>query len=248
VRIEIAGMHDAFLAAQAGKKSRHSVLDRTAPSIWQYDYLALSTLQQDIASLISEVRGPGRALDVGADKCPYRTLLEERGFEVRTIDVTPDSGADFTGTVERTGLEDASFDLVLCTQVLEHCDDPWQGIREIRRILKPGGHAVLSVPHVWFYHPHPKDHWRFTQEGLVHLCTQAGLAPRVLLGQGGSLLAAAQVANFLAYGLVGRAGAPLYCAVNVIGRFVDRLVPNPLFTHNVACLAQRVEVMASAEP
>lgn len=244
MRIDIAAMREAFLAAQAGKKSRHSVVDRTSPSLWQYDYLALSTLRQDVGALISEVPPGGVALDVGADKSPYRGLLEARGFTVKTIDVGAESGADFTGTVEQTGLADGSFDLVLCTQVLEHCDDPWQGVREIRRIVKPGGYALLSVPHVWFYHPHPKDHWRFTQEGLVHLCGSAGLTPRMLLAQGGSLLAAAQVLNFLAYGLLGRAGAPVYAALNTAGKLADRLVPNPLFCHNLACLAQRVDAGA----
>jgi SAM-dependent methyltransferase len=239
VRIDIPAMHDAFLAAQRGRKSRHAVPDRTAPSIWQYDYLVLSTLRADIGALIGEVPAGGRALDVGADKSPYRALLEARGFAVQTIDVVPDGGADFTGTVEQTGLPDAAFDLVLCTQVLEHSDDPWKGIREIRRILKPGGHALLSVPHVWFYHPHPKDHWRFTQEGLVHLCQAGGLAPRALLSQGGSLLSGAQVLNFLAYGVLGKAGAPLYALVNLIGKAMDRLMPNPLFCVNLACLAQR---------
>lgn len=232
-------MRGAFLASQKGKKSRHSAEDRTAPSLLQYDYLALSALREDIATLIREVPGPGRALDLGADRSPYRLLLEKRGFTVNTIDVAADSGADFVGTVESTGLDDRSFDLVLCTQVLEHCDDPWQGVREIRRILKPGGHAILSVPHVWFYHPHPKDHWRFTQEGLVHLCRGGGLAPRTLLSQGGSLLSAAQVMNFLAYGVLGRAGAPVYAGLNLLGRLADRMVPNALFCLNLACLAQR---------
>ncbi|HEY6908587.1 MAG TPA: class I SAM-dependent methyltransferase [Myxococcales bacterium] len=239
MRIDISGMHGEFLAAQQGKKSRHSVLDRTAPSIWQYDYLALSTLRQDVGALIAEVPGGGDALDIGADKSPYRELLEDRGFTVKTLDVDPRSGADFTGTVEQTGLGDLTFDLVLCTQVLEHCDDPWAGMREVRRILKRGGHALISVPHVWFYHPHPKDHWRFTQEGLVHLCATAGLVPRSLLAQGGSLLAGAQVLNFLAYGVLGRSGAPLFAAINALGRTADRLVPNTLFCHNIACLAQR---------
>jgi SAM-dependent methyltransferase len=241
LRLDIATLHDAFLASQKGKKSRHSAADRTSPSLWQYDYLALSTLRSDIASLIAEVPGPGVALDLGADKSPYRALLEKRGFTVKTIDVDGASGADFVGTVESTGLEECSFDLVVCTQVLEHCDDPWQGVREIRRILKPGGHAIVSVPHVWFYHPHPKDHWRFTQEGLVHLCAEGGLVPRVLLAQGGSLLSAAQVMNFLAYGVFGAAGAPLYAAVNVVGKSADRFLPNSLFCHNLACLVQRTD-------
>ena len=235
-------MRDGFLAAQRGKQSRHAVADRVRPRIWQYDYLTLSRLSEDVRTLLREVpRPPGsaRALDLGADKSPYRDLLETQGYEVRTLDITLDGGADYAGTAEATGLPDASFDLVLCTQVIEHCMNPWAAVREIHRILKPGGHLVVSAPHVWFFHPHPTDHWRFTQEGMAHLCREADLEPLSLLAQGGSVLTLCQVLNFLAYGVLGRAGAPIYGALNVAAAIGDRVAPNQLFCHNFACLARR---------
>jgi SAM-dependent methyltransferase len=238
MEIRLSLSEQKFLA-QAGRRSPHSA-ERVTPSIFQYDYLVLKALSADVRRLIDATpRGLARALDVGADKSPYRALLEARGLEVRTLDVSRESGADYQGTVESTGLPDASFDVVLCTQVLEHCDDPFQGIREIRRILTPGGHAILSVPHVWFFHPHPRDHWRFTQQGLARLCESAGLEMQTLLGQGGSMLAAAQVANFLAYGVLRGAGAPLYALANVAGGLLDRVIHDELFCINFACLARK---------
>jgi len=240
MQIELAAIDDLSRAAQATRNSSHSPAERVTPSIFQYDYLVLSALSADVRRLIAEVpQGASRALDLGADRSPYRQLLRARGLEVKTLDVSPHSGADYQGTVESTGLPDASFDMVLCTQVLEHSDDPFRGMREIRRILAPGGHAIVSVPHVWFFHPHPRDHWRFTQQGLTRLCEDAGLEVRMLLGQGGSVLAAAQVANFLSYGMLRRAGGPLYALANVAGRFLDRLIPNALFCINFACLARK---------
>jgi SAM-dependent methyltransferase len=240
MRIDLGDMQGAFLSSQGGRKSRHSVSDRSEPSILQYDYLTLSTLGADVRSLIAALpRQGGRALDLGADKSPYRAALEEHGFAVETLDVTREGGADHAGTVESTGLPGSAFDLVLCTQVLEHCDDPWQGVREIHRILVPGGCAIISAPHVWFFHPHPTDHWRFTQQGLTRLCEQGGFRVTALFSQGGSVLAAAQVANFLVYGVLGRLGAPLYALANLAGRFLDRLVRNDLFCINFACLVER---------
>jgi SAM-dependent methyltransferase len=237
VQIELAQIGDA-----ARVEAKSSSGERVKPSIFQYDYLVLKALSADVRRLIAAMPpGASRALDLGADKSPYRQVLEARGLDVKTLDVSADAGADYQGTVECTGLADGSFDVVLCTQVLEHCDDPFRGIREIHRILAPGGHAILSVPHVWFFHPHPRDHWRFTQQGLARLCESAGLETRMLLGQGGSMLAAAQVANFLAYGVLRGTGAPLYAMMNVAGVLFDRLIRNDLFCINFACLARKPE-------
>jgi SAM-dependent methyltransferase len=242
MRLSIPDLKRRFEAAQAGKRSRHLPQDRTDPSIFQYDYLTLRYLTDDIRRLIAEAplaTAGAVALDLGSDKSPYRALLESRGYVVRTLDLTTENGADYAGTAEETGLPSESFDLVLCTQVIEHCMHPWRALAEIHRILKPSGALIVSAPHVWFYHPHPTDHWRFTQEGMIRLCTDAGLEPTVLLAQGGSILTLFQVLNFLAYGVLGSAGAPLYALFNALGSVGDRMAPNELFCHNFACLARR---------
>jgi hypothetical protein len=81
---------------------------------------------------------------------------------------------------------------------------------------------------------------------MVRLCKDAGLEPSVLLAQGGSILTFFQVLNFLAYGVLGRAGAPVYAFWNVVASVGDRLAPNELFCHNFACLARRPDSPAVA--
>jgi SAM-dependent methyltransferase len=241
VRLPLEGLTESFQRAQQGKRSRHEPTDRVRPSLAQYDYLALSSLSADVSDLLQGLgpASPGaRALDLGADRSPYRELLETLGYAVETLDIGEESGADHIGPADRTGLPDSTFDLVLCTQVLEHVARPLDVLREVRRILTPRGMFLFSVPHVWFFHPHPADYWRFTQQGVLELCTQGGFHASELRGQGGTLLSLAQIVNFTAYGLLGRAGAPLFAAVNVIGERLDRLVANPLFCHNFVCLAR----------
>ena len=249
MRLSIPALKQRFEAAQAGKQSRHLPEDRINPSVFQYDYLTLRRLSDDVQRLIAELppaRPGARALDLGSDKCPYRALLESRGYTVRTLDLTLDNGADYAGSAEETGLPSESFDVVLCTQVIEHCMNPWRALAEARRILKPAGALIVSAPHVWFYHPHPTDHWRFTQEGMVRLCRDVGLEPTVLLAQGGSILTLFQVMNFLAYGILGRIGAPLYAISNVLASAADSVAPNELFCHNFACLAHRNDAALGA--
>lgn len=231
-----------FVTAHTGRESTHAVADRVNPSVWQYDYLVLRALQHDVTALLREVRAPaggGDALDVGSLRSPYMALLEARGYTVRTLDLTTEHGADIAGTADATGRPDASCDLVLCTQVLEHVRAPWLAMREFARIMKPGGQVLITVPHVWFYHPHPGDYWRVTQEGIIALCQDAGFRVRQVRAQGGSLAALGQIVNFLGYGVIGRAGAPFYGAVNMMSRLADRVVPNELFSLNMACLAEK---------
>jgi SAM-dependent methyltransferase len=83
--------------------------------------------------------------------------------------------ADIICPAERLPFADASFDTVLCTEVLEHTRDPSAVIQEIRWILRPGGYLLLSVPFIYPIHEAPYDHWRFTSYGLRLLCTDAGL-------------------------------------------------------------------------
>jgi SAM-dependent methyltransferase len=244
VEIDISDIGAGYRELSPGRHSRHAASDRLEPSLFQYDYLALSTLTADIRRLLGEVPPPtgpegGTALDIGCGNSPYRALAESRGFRLKTLDISNESAPDFVGTVEDTRLPDGFADLVLCTQVLEHSLDPERGLRDINRILRPGGHLIVTAPHIWFYHPHPTDNWRFTQEGLIRLAMRAGFEPRRLLSQGGSALSFFQIGNFLLYGAVGNLGAPAYLVSNVVGRLADRLVRNNLFCLNFALLARK---------
>ena len=219
---------------------RASIL-RLVPSLFQHDYLVLRLLHRDVARGIAML--PGKAIgervavDVGAGGAPYRPMLQDAGYAVRCLDIAPGPGVDVVGTAESTGLPDASVDLVLCTQVLEHTRAPWLAMREFRRIVRPGGGIVFSVPHIWFFHPHPHDYWRMTSEGLQALCDEGGFRSIAVLPQGGAGAALFQIVGFLAYGVLGRVGAPLYALLNTLGLLVDAVVFDRRFSLNHVAVA-----------
>lgn len=109
-----------------------------------------------------------RVLDVGCGVEPYRPFFEGAASYVG-VDVVENPVADLLGPVEELPVEDASFDVVLCNQVLEHCDDPAQAVRELRRVTAPGGRVLASTHGVQVYHPSPNDLWRWTHTGLERL-------------------------------------------------------------------------------
>ena len=117
--------------------------------------------------------GRYRVLDVGCGAKPYYPFFDGLVREYVGVDpVHPD--AEVRGTVEEIPVPDGGFDVVLCTQVLEHCDDPDRAVRELRRVTAPGGRVLASTHGVMVYHPSPDDHWRWTHTGLRRLFERNG--------------------------------------------------------------------------
>jgi len=121
----------------------------------------------------------GTLLDVGCGEKPYAPLTAPHVD--RHIGLDHPATQHATGAVDlfavayETGLADASIDTVLCTSVLEHLEEPGRAVEEMARVLKPGGHLILSAPQYWHLHEAPRDFYRFTRHGLEHLLAGAGL-------------------------------------------------------------------------
>ena len=86
------------------------------------------------------------------------------------------SAVDIFGSADSIPAPDKSFDCVLSTSVLEHLEEPAAALREMFRILKPGGHAIYTAPLFWHLHEEPRDFFRYTSHGLRHLFESAGLS------------------------------------------------------------------------
>jgi SAM-dependent methyltransferase len=109
-------------------------------------------------------------LDIGCGMQPYRHMLGGRVIEYVGVDRVGElTRPTIVGTAEALPADDASVDVVLCTMVLEHVVDPRKVLAEARRVVKPGGRLVLTVPSVWPAHEMPHDYWRFTRSGLEQL-------------------------------------------------------------------------------
>lgn len=147
--------------------------ERRDPPMSSPTWVVRSALARWLRAQAAELRGgqPVRILDVGCGVKPYYPFFAEVASEYVGVDVVENPVAELLGPVEALPVEDASFDVVLCTQVLEHCDDPAQAVRELRRVTRPGGRVLASTHGVQVYHPSPVDYWRWTHEGLARLFT-----------------------------------------------------------------------------
>ena len=116
--------------------------------------------------------GRYRVLDVGCGVKPYEPLFSPYAASYVGVDPVASPYADLQGSVEALPVEDGSFDVVLCNQVLEHCDNPMQAVSELHRVTSPGGRVLASTHGVMAYHPSPTDYWRWTHAGLEKLFSE----------------------------------------------------------------------------
>ena len=115
---------------------------------------------------------PGaRVLEVGAGLYDHTRFFAGK---VETFNADPETNPDVLGDAHDMPIEDATYDVVVCISTLEHVRNPYQCVREIFRILKPGGRCYAWVPFYFGVHDFPIDVSRFTAEGMVVLFEEAG--------------------------------------------------------------------------
>ena len=88
---------------------------------------------------------------------------------IYTLDIDTESGADYIADICKNNedkIPNDYFDLIVCTEVLEHTLNPFNAVKEIKRILKPGGFIFITVPFNFRIHGPLPDCWRFTEHGL----------------------------------------------------------------------------------
>ena len=86
-----------------------------------------------------------------------------------TVDIDPEANPDIVADAHALPFPDASYDVVICREVLEHVHQPEVVISELYRVLAPGGTLLLSTRFLFPIHESPHDHFRFTRYSLTRL-------------------------------------------------------------------------------
>jgi SAM-dependent methyltransferase len=129
----------------------------------------------------------GLTLDVGCGPRPYEKTFFNGASRYIGLDYLSDrSKPDIISSALDLPFQPAIFDTVVCTEVLEHVPDPLRALKEMNRVLKPGGSLVLTVPLYWPRHEVPYDFYRYPYDGFLHLMQTAGFELQKLFSRGRS--------------------------------------------------------------
>lgn len=102
------------------------------------------------------------------------TWLEDymKKVDYKVLDKVLDYHPDIVGDVQNLPLQDETVEAIICIAVLEHVEEPQRAVKEIYRILKPGGYCFIYTPFLFYYHPmkgYYDDFYRFTFDGVKYM-------------------------------------------------------------------------------
>ncbi len=164
------GLQENSAAATGLKKGTEGILPRSRRGVHEFILQWFDNQER------------GRVLDAPAGYGHLSKALKEKGFDVTAAEIEPGIFAVpsikcvFADLDERIDSDDHSYDYVCCVDGLEHATNPYRAVEELARVLKPGGHAVFSIPNyasverrlkflVKGYFTRPVSSERFTSEG-----------------------------------------------------------------------------------
>ena len=214
---------------------------------WHFQWLALVYIYRDIRRILPTLRG--RVLDVGCGAKPYAHLMDQADAHIG-IDVAPGEQVDHVVSPEdRWPFEDASFDGLIATQVIEHVDNLEHTLSEMRRVVKPGGRLILSFPFLSGEHGAPGDFRRLTVHGALRLLPDMGVDEVIVQGGVGSTLAKLFLnwvedslnltfPTRILKALVLPVWIPACFVINIAGWLVDRIDRTESYYSNV-CVSYR---------
>jgi len=149
--------------------------------IFSFNLFERDNWMKEQAALIPE---GARVLDVGAGTCPYRQLFAHCNYLTHDFSQLPQDQnrgrlsygpLDYVSDILNIPVPDASLDVIICTEVLEHVSEPIKVMHEFGRMLRPGGRLLLTAPLGSGLHQEPYHYYGgYTPYFFRKFLTEAG--------------------------------------------------------------------------
>lgn len=184
------------------------------------DLLPLLRIEADLAT--------GVVADVGCGKSPYRSLFSKAQKYLRT-DQCSDDPEVIVADALHLPFSPASIDTILVFQVIGDLPDLVAALRELARVLAPGGSVLIYETVAFPEHDLPHDFWRVMPQGLAWAAGAAGLEVKTIVPLGGLFARLAVLLNSQILGRLHRyvllrpLVVALTAANNLVFGILDRL-------------------------
>jgi len=170
-------------------------------------FIARRSLYKKIHGFSKEVANK-KILDLGCGNKPYSSLFTDSEYIGIDIDGGGHKGSaknvDLVFDGKTIPFAGNSFDVILCTQVLEHTESPEKLIQEANRVLKKTGILYLTCPFVWPEHEIPYDFRRYTQYGLKKILGENNFLVEKVSSTTGIFTTIGQIVSSFLFEFVGR--------------------------------------------
>jgi SAM-dependent methyltransferase len=136
----------------------------------------LKKMRKNIADFMTESaekydRAGARLLDIAPHDHEGAAAYFHKA-RIDTLDINPESGTTYIADLtknNRETIKTGTYDIMVCTEVLEHTLNPFAAVKEIKRLLRGGGVCLVSTPFMFRIHGPLPDCWRFSVHGLREL-------------------------------------------------------------------------------
>ena len=161
------------------KIRRNKVLDENASmtSFFNQHFSGTTYTQWRKCRHLTTQYSKGIVLDAGCGRGGWRDYILKNAARRESLDWKAREGESLDWEADLTHMPEVPserFDSIICHQVFEHISEPRKAFAELWRVLKPGGHFVISVPHLSRLHELPHDFYRYTPQGLSAMAEQSG--------------------------------------------------------------------------
>ncbi len=137
--------------------------------------------RREMDRLLSNWTSGANLLDVGSLDVngTTRPMVDRRGWQYTGVDIVPGKNVDVVSADPyRYPFDDAAFDIVISSCVMEHVEAIWLWVPELVRLLGPGGLLAIITHTSYPYHQFPVDCWRVMPDGMRYLFDQTGTLER----------------------------------------------------------------------
>ncbi len=144
----------------------------TEPLNWLIHHIQVASIEKVMPYI------HGKLLDIGCGQKPYREIIGSSCTEYIGLENINSlhnlARVEVIGDALNLPFPERTFNTVVSFQVMEHIPEPEQFLREIFRVLVPGGYAIITTPFMWGEHEIPHDYFRYTRYGLEYLVIKTG--------------------------------------------------------------------------